>query len=176
VTFQSILVILVPEAEPLVSPFRSKHDKSAADGMPAHITINYPFLPTEEDKSGAISGLKNLFSGYLSFSYSLSAIKHFSGVIYLEPSPVQFFIDLIKAVTRQFPQSPPYGGMFTEIISHLTVADVKDEVMLEEIDRQFAIACTGKIPIQARVNEVWLMDNKHGSWTRRISFPLADHL
>jgi hypothetical protein len=33
------LVILVPEAEALVSSFRNKHDPSAADGMPAHITL-----------------------------------------------------------------------------------------------------------------------------------------
>jgi len=37
------IVVLVPEAETLVEPFRKIFDPSAAKGMPAHITINYPF-------------------------------------------------------------------------------------------------------------------------------------
>jgi hypothetical protein len=46
-TSESALVVLVPEAEPLVGPFRERYDPSASAGMPAHITINYPFLPME---------------------------------------------------------------------------------------------------------------------------------
>ena len=40
---ESALVVLVPEAEGVVKPFRDLHDPSAAAGMPAHITLLYPF-------------------------------------------------------------------------------------------------------------------------------------
>jgi hypothetical protein len=176
VAYQSVLVILVPEAEPLVGPFRSKYDSSAADGMPAHITINYPFRPMEEDKSGGIRDLKNLFSGYQSFGYSLVTVKRFPGVLYLDPFPGQPFTDLIQAVVERFPQSPPYGGMFGEVLPHLTVATADDIEAIEEINKQFAVACIGKLPIQATANEVWLMDNKDGAWIKRVSFLLAEHL
>ena len=47
---ESALVILVPEAEPLVRPFRHRFDPSAALGVPAHITLLYPFIAPEQMK------------------------------------------------------------------------------------------------------------------------------
>jgi hypothetical protein len=40
---ESALVVLVPEAEVLVKPFRDRFDPLAAAGVPAHITLLYPF-------------------------------------------------------------------------------------------------------------------------------------
>jgi len=41
-------VVVVPEAEPLVSDWRAQHDWSAQRGVPTHITLLYPFVPTEK--------------------------------------------------------------------------------------------------------------------------------
>ena len=46
-SYESAPVILVPEAEAIVGRWRQRYDPSAAVGMPAHITLNYPFLPGE---------------------------------------------------------------------------------------------------------------------------------
>lgn len=43
IVLESALVVLVPEAEALVKSFRDRHDPSAAAGVPAHITLLYPF-------------------------------------------------------------------------------------------------------------------------------------
>jgi hypothetical protein len=40
---KSTVAILVPEAEGLVRLFRNRYDPSAKAGMPAHITLLYPF-------------------------------------------------------------------------------------------------------------------------------------
>lgn len=176
VEYQSALVIFVPESEPLVDPFRSKYDPSATDGLPAHITINFPFLTIEKDESGAIESLRRLFLEYPSFRFSLVAVKRFPGVLYLEPFPGQPFSDLIQAVAQRFPQSPPYGGMFEVVVPHLTVAVFEDAEAIEGISQQLTVACIGKLPIQAAANEVWLVDNRQGRWTRRVSFALAEHV
>ena len=47
-SIESALVVLVPEAEALVKPFRDRYDPSAAVGVPAHITLLYPFKPPDE--------------------------------------------------------------------------------------------------------------------------------
>ena len=47
VSYESALVVLVPEAEAIVGRWRQRYDPSAAVGMPAHNTLNYPFLPGE---------------------------------------------------------------------------------------------------------------------------------
>jgi 2'-5' RNA ligase len=170
---QSVLVILVPEAEPLVGPFRSKYDSSASDGIPAHITINYPFRSIEEDRLGAIDNLKDLFSKHQTFEYSLIAARQFPGVLYLEPFPDRPLMNLIHAVTERFPKSPPYGGMYKKVVPHLTVAAVEDKETMEKISRHFDAACMEKLPIQATANEIWLMDNRSGMWTKCVSFALA---
>lgn len=173
---QSVLVMLVPEAEPLVGSFRSKYDSSAADGMGAHITINYPFLLDAEVTPDIIESLRVLFSRSPSFSFSLISVRRFPGALYLAPVPDQPFKDLIQAVPTRFPQSPPYGGLFPDVIPHLTVAAIEDGAELERISRQFADACDRKLPIACTAREVWLMDNKPGRWTKRIAFPLAECL
>jgi hypothetical protein len=40
---ESALVVLVPEAEAATKPFRDQYDPAAAAGVPAHITLLYPF-------------------------------------------------------------------------------------------------------------------------------------
>jgi len=47
VSYESALVVLLLEAEAIVGRSRQRYDPSAAVGMPAHITLNYPFLPGE---------------------------------------------------------------------------------------------------------------------------------
>jgi hypothetical protein len=42
---QSALLLPVPAAEAAVGPYRALLDPSARDGVPAHITVLYPFLP-----------------------------------------------------------------------------------------------------------------------------------
>src|SRR5690349_20634700 len=42
---ESTIIVPVPEAEPLFGVLRGNHDRVAAAGVPAHITLLYPFLP-----------------------------------------------------------------------------------------------------------------------------------
>jgi hypothetical protein len=45
---ESTLVVVVPEAEALVGSFRDLYDPVAAAGVPAHITVLYPFKSPDE--------------------------------------------------------------------------------------------------------------------------------
>lgn len=170
---ESVLAIPVPEAEPLVGPFRREYDSSAAEGMPAHITINYPFLPGEIINDAVIRTLTRLFSEHRSFEFSLTTINRFPGVIYLEPTPDRPFRDLIEAVVGKFPQSPPYEGKFDDTPPHLTVALSDSREELEVIDSRFADACARSLPIKSRTREVWLFDNANRLWVRRNTFSLG---
>ena len=99
---ESGLVVLVPEAEELVSPFRSKYDPSAAAGMPAHITLLYPFKPPDEIGDPVIEKLAQCFTGFLAFDFSLAAIRRFAGgVLYLAPQFDEPFCRLTLAVCRK---------------------------------------------------------------------------
>jgi hypothetical protein len=60
---QSALLLAVPAAEAAVGPHRARLDSSALDGVPAHITVLYPFLPPAEIGPDALARLSRLFAG-----------------------------------------------------------------------------------------------------------------
>jgi 2'-5' RNA ligase len=173
VPFERALVALIPQAEALVGPFRQRYDPSAAAGMPAHITINYPFTPASVDDPVFGEELKSLFAGFQAFDFHLSRIERFPDVLYLAPAPVQPFLDLIHHAAERFPESPPYGGAFDPVIPHLTVAQVADPTELNPVAESFQRAADSELPIQARVERVWLMDDCDGRWMKRAPLPLS---
>ena len=71
----------------------------------------------------------------------------------------------------KFPEYPPYGGKFTEIVPHLTVANRSVELStiaeteLSEIMKELG-------PIHAVCNVVELYENSSGHWRWAQSFPL----
>jgi 2'-5' RNA ligase len=72
---ESALVVLVPEAEALVKPFRDQYDPSAAAGMPAHITVLYPFKPPQDLTAAVVTALQELFTRFSSFTFSLAHVR-----------------------------------------------------------------------------------------------------
>jgi hypothetical protein len=168
---EAALILPVPEAEPVVGELRGLYDPSAAVGVPAHITINYPFKPqfTRPDAAGA--SLTSLISGLDQFRFTLSEIRRFPGVIYLAPEPAERIVDLITLVVATFPDSPPYGGQFSGPIPHLTVAQLDDSA-LSPIESHLAAHLARTGPIHALARELWLMDNAESQWKIRAIFTL----
>lgn len=171
--YESSLVILVPDAEPVVSPFRKKYDPSASQGMPAHITINYPFQTDIPSRPELYAKLDALFSKYPPIQFSLVRINQFPGVLYLEPVPVYSFVDLIQAVATEFPESPPYKGEFSAAIPHLTVAQSDDQSEFQKIKSGFVEFSRRHLPIETIAEGVSLMNNRIGTWSVQKKFPLS---
>jgi len=70
----SALVVLVPEADHLVKPSRDRYDPSAATGMPAHITMLYPFKPLDEVDEIALRDLRRCFARFAPIRFALGSI------------------------------------------------------------------------------------------------------
>jgi 2'-5' RNA ligase len=176
VAIESALVFLVPEAEALVGPFRDRHDPAAAAGMPAHITLLYPFRPPEEIDAAVESGLRQCFAGFAPFPFVLAETRRFEApdaVLYLAPEPAEAFRALTLAIWQRWPETPPYGGRHADIIPHLSVAQVANRRQLEVIARRFAPAAEAVLPIRAVAIEVALMDTRSGRWRIRTTFGLG---
>jgi 2'-5' RNA ligase len=167
-TYEAAIVALIPEVESLVMPFRVRYDSSAAAGMPAHVTINYPFTPRPIQDD-----LCNLFLDYPSFEFMLSRVERWPDVLYLAPEPSVPFIELIEHVARRFPESPPYGGLFPDVVPHITVAHTQDPEVLARAAEEFGRVSAGRLPVIARLEELWLMDNQEGRWRKRLRLPLS---
>ena len=170
---EAALVVIVPEAEPLVARFRAKYDPAAGWGVPAHITINYPFILGVNPSADVMRRLSKLFAKIASFSFTLDHIARFPKVLYLAPEPASPFIQLTEKATQEFPESPPYGGQFDSITPHLTVAYSDSSDLLASVQWEFTDAALGNLPLNAFADRVWLMDDGTGRWETRASFALG---
>jgi len=149
----------VPEAEPQVGELRLQHDSSAALGVPAHITILFPFAEHDRIDEDALG---ELFAKFPAFDFELDRVEQFEdGHVWLHPEPSLRFVDLIAAVEQRWPEYPPYEGAFDEPIPHLTVSETPIEL-------------NPQLPIASRAHEVTLIEQAaDGRWAVRRRFPLA---
>src|SRR5262245_61960339 len=157
---ESALVLLVPEAEHLVKSFRDRYDPSAAAGVPAHITLLYPFKPPDTVDEAVLAWLHRCFQRFTPFRFTLAPIRRFiDGVLYLAPEPDEPFRQLVLAIWDQYPETPPYGGKWPDIVPHLSVARRNDQQQLDLIATAFAQPSRGRLPNLPTVGEVLLKHN-----------------
>ncbi len=171
-TIESALVVLIPKAEGVIGTFRAHYIPAAAIVLPAHVTILYPFKSPNELTSELSKTLRELFLEHLRFTVSFLEVKRFPDMLYLAPEPVEPFRQLTEAIVKQFPETPPYGGAFAEIIPHLTIAQVEDPQQLDKIEANFRLAVRDLLPIQARIKTVSLMENLGTAWRIREQYSL----
>jgi 2'-5' RNA ligase len=168
------LVVLVPEADDLVKPFRDRYDPSAANGMPAHITLLSPFKPLDEVDEIVLRDLRRCFRRFAPIRFSLGSIRRFpTEVLYLAPEPDDPFRQLTLAIWEHFPKTPPYGGKWPDMVPHVSVAWLPDEQQLDGVTHDFTGVAREKLPIQAIAAQVVLMDDSSGRWEIHATFGLG---
>lgn len=163
---RTALIIAVPEAEPVVGEWRERYD-NARLGVPAHVTLLFPFVPREQLDDALLAELSELIASQPAFSFSLSRVEHFPDVTWLAPEPSEPFRRLTQLIFSRYPDYPPYEGIHDEIIPHLTVAAA---AMRDQVDS----ALTPQLPIDAEAREVTLLvENQSGHWRSGGQFLLA---
>lgn len=166
---ETALIVLVPEAEQLVRRHRLRFDPSAAVGVPAHVTVLYPFRPIVDDAtSRTVAGLA---AGVSTFDVHFTTVGRFAGdVVYLAPEPAAPFRRLTAGATAAFPDCPPYGGTVADPVPHLTVADGVDSATAGAVER----AVLPGLPVASRVERLTLIGSDHvGRWGVVDEWPLA---
>ena len=169
---QSALVVLVPEAEALIGPFRAAHECPAGADVPAHITLLYPFKPPYEIDAGVVATLERCFARFTPVDFNLAIARRFPGLLYLVPDPDDAFRRMTLAIWERFADTPPYGGRYAEIVPHLSVAQIADEAQLDRVHRDFAAYARERLPIRARAAAATLMIIEDGRWRLGRGFGL----
>jgi 2'-5' RNA ligase len=122
----SALQIPVPELESVVRPRLERRSPDWIGDQPddthAHVTLLSPFASGEDLTEGLRSELREFFSDVTAFTFALTSVCTFpGGTIYLAPEPAAPFRALTHELFRRFPEYPPYGGEFDEIVPHLSI-------------------------------------------------------
>jgi hypothetical protein len=160
---ESAVIVAVPEAEPAVGPYRAKLDRAAGWGIPAHVTLLYPFVPPPKIDDRVIRVLADALQIVPAFGITLSRVAWFGDeVVWLAPEPDQPFRELIGVVTARFPDYPPYGGTHPELIPHLTIGHAAPVEAL----RAAAEAVKPHLPIEAYIRSALIIrgSNAPQSW------------
>ena len=166
---ESAIIVPIPEVEPIVGPFRLQYDRSARLGVPAHITLLYPFRrPQDIDRE--IKTLRDLCASIEAFPFSFTEVRRFPAAAYLHPDKSEKFAQITRMLVKMWPECEPYGGVFSDIIPHLTVADRVDLETLSAVE----VSLRSHLPIECVAREVQLLtSDDSGMWSMKYSFPLT---
>jgi 2'-5' RNA ligase len=171
-TQETAVLIPVPEAEDVVREIRTALDPAAARGIPAHVTLLYPFVPPDRLTDDVLERVAEVIGGVPPFEAELTEPGWFGdSVLWLRPEPADRFAEITSALWRAFPEHPPYAGAFTSSVPHLTVGqDVSRELM-----QSAATDVVPRLPIPFAVEHAVLMtgDPDDDVWQVRAEFPLG---
>ncbi|MFF3691408.1 2'-5' RNA ligase family protein [Streptomyces sp. NPDC002187] len=167
---QTGLIVRIPEAELSVRGWRERLDPSAQAGVPAHVTVLFPFLAESRIDALVHSALAGVLGSHQAFDLRFERCGRLPEVLYLAPEPDTQLRQLTEAIADRWPEAPPYGGRFAEIVPHLTIAQGQEDAVLEEIEADLA----SRLPLTSHVSSVELIVHDGTKWQERASFALGE--
>jgi 2'-5' RNA ligase len=169
---QSGLIVEVPEADPVVGQHRALLDASAPLGVPAHITVLFPFMPPRRIDEQVLAELEHLFAAVTRFRFRLDDTGWFGDdVLWLAPRDPGPFRALTQRVYGAFPAFPPFEGQFDDVVPHLTIGHGRPLNDLHSAEESIQ----AQLPIDGHATAVTLMTQQSaaGQWTKAATFSLA---
>lgn len=120
----SVLVVPVAALDEVVRERTTFYDASFLSADPnfahAHITLLGPW--TDRPSAQDLGCVARIAEAIEPFEVRLALIDEFpDGVIYLRPEPDTQFRELTSRLVAAFPQFPPYGGQYPDVVPHLTL-------------------------------------------------------
>ena len=166
---QSVITLSIPEADSVLSYVRSSFNGDVPlAGVPAHITLLYPWMPPSRINETVIAELASVFAGSHEFDFTLKVGWFDQEVLLLVPENPRPFVDLTKAIINRWPEFPYYGGEYEQIEPHVTLA-YGDHDNLSKL----AVGIASQIPVTARASFVTLCTGEPGHMTDIANFPLG---
>jgi 2'-5' RNA ligase len=147
----SALIIPFLAVDKIVGGWRESLDPSAAAGVPAHITIHFPWVPADRVDRSVLRDLEEIVAAVPRFAVVFERIGWFDrDVLWLDPDPKEPFISMAAESAGRWPDHPQYGGQFETVVPHLTVG-IGHADELDSVEARLALV----LPIHDVVTQVW---------------------
>lgn len=151
----------------MLGAWRASHDARAVS---AHITVLYPWLPSDAITDADLAAAAEIASGYAPFFFTFERVGRFAGGVWLAPEPAGPVRALTAQVRARWPQCPPYGGAYDdddEVGPHVTLALGREEDELPGLVAEVMphLPVSDRVPHMALV--VW---GAAGGWELRATF------
>lgn len=169
---RSAVIVEVPAAEAVVERWRGRGDPVSPKGVPAHVTVLYPFVAPPLDDN-VLAGVAEVMARHPTFTVTFRHTERFGErVLYLVPEPVEPFLALTRDLVARFPEHPPYAGevAIDELRPHCTVCHSDDPELL----RTAAAALAGMEPVVQVVDHVTVLaEDERQQWQVVARLPLG---
>jgi hypothetical protein len=143
----SWLLLVTPEANSLVAPWRLQHDWAARQGVPAHVTVRSPFL--EPGDWPRIS--RPVLESLIPVRITLARMEDRPGALVILAEPDEHLREMTAAIGRAWPELPRHKAEFERPHYHITVVRTEDP---EARDR--ASEAIGRhLPMEVTGTELW---------------------
>jgi 2'-5' RNA ligase len=123
-------------------------------GVPPHVTILTP-------SRGDVPDLVEALAAFTPFDVRFMRLDRFPGTLWLAPDPAEPFVAMTEALVAQWPECAPYGGVYSRVIPHLTVAQRDFDDATEALEPM--------LPLQSRVEAVLLLEKVQDDHWREIA-------
>jgi 2'-5' RNA ligase len=155
------LVVPFEGLAPVVDDLRERTCESKpSHGMPPHVTL---LVPAPRD----VEAIAEVLFTFAAFEVVFARLDRSPGTLWLAPEPAQPFVRMIEALMRRFPDYPPYGGSFREIVPHLTVAQADFDEAVSTLEPWF--------PLSTRAERAVLFEQVQAvHWREIATFELED--
>lgn len=173
IAIETGLIIPVPAFESFIRHHRRINSAVSPEGVPAHLTLLYPFLPPMGCKE-AHAEVAGFFSEVKPFEFELTKVGWFGDrVVFLAPEDPGPFIALTERLIEHWSVCIPYGGRHGGAhVPHLTLGI---EGTPEEM-ASLAEAAERLLPIRCVADQAWLMIGtpRPAEWKIAARFAFGD--
>jgi 2'-5' RNA ligase len=115
------LIVAVRLPRPLEA-LRRRAIPDARSGLPAHVTLLFPFAPLEALDDDLRALLAGVLAGVDAFAFELRRQGRWPEVLFATVEPDLPFRSLHDRLAAAFPAYPIYGGRF-DFVPHVTIAE-----------------------------------------------------
>lgn len=165
------LLVPIPRVGPLIAPWAQRYDPSAARGVPPHVTVLFPFLPTHELTTEDLARVEAVCASHPATEVDLARVGMFEQgeVLHLRPEPDTPFRAMTQNLQREWPDLQPYGGRHGDPTPHVTVGFHMPRPAARHAARALMLA----LPIRVPVHAVQLWAEGPDGWVHVSTFPLS---
>ncbi|MFE6839925.1 2'-5' RNA ligase family protein [Streptomyces sp. NPDC057705] len=162
------VVIVLPDAAPLLDAAWRIDPALVRRGVPAHVSLLYPFVPESALTGQDEKGVRSLAASFPAADLLLEELVTESGFVSVTVPELQPIVDAFHA---QWPGSLPYRGRFgARPAAHVTVAMGADDPTASAHVRA---AVGSLLPLRTRAAAVQLVVLTEEGWRPRLTAPLG---
>ncbi|MFG2395288.1 2'-5' RNA ligase family protein [Streptomyces lavendulae] len=162
------VVIVLPDAAPLLDAAWRIDPALVRRGLPAHVSLLYPFVPKPALTGRDEEAVRSLAARFPAADLFLEEVVTASGFVAVGVPGLQPIVDAFRA---RWPGFRPYGGRFgARPAAHVTVAMGADDPATAARVRA---AIGSLLPLRTRAAAVQLVVQTEGGWQPRFTAPLG---